>query len=96
MLGVLSSGSPPPGGDIGNQRLETIDPNSQIDPVRMDFDPLDQKLQHPGLLGGEQFVPQRIKVLESLANVGLNQPLTLVAGSPPGYACGGKGKARPR
>ena len=50
----------------------------------MDFDPLDQKLQCPGLFGGEQFVPQRVQTLQRFSNIGLIEPVTLVAGGPPG------------
>jgi hypothetical protein len=48
----------------------------------MDFDPLDQKLEHPGLLGREQFVPQRIETLQGLTNIGLNKPVAYVKPSP--------------
>ena len=42
-----------------------------IQPAKADIDPLHQQLHDAGLLGGKQFVPERIKMHQGCAGLGL-------------------------
>lgn len=61
-------------------------PQSQLEPVRLEVNPLDQQLDDAGLLGGEQFLPKWVQPLQPLANHRLRQPDTFRRlGAPRGH-----------
>ena len=51
--------------------LEAVDAEPDVQPVRADVDALDQQRHDARLLGGEEFVPQRVELLQGRAGVGL-------------------------
>ena len=59
--------------------LQAIDAQLQVQPVRVNLDALDEKLENARLLGGEQLVPHRIEAQQRLAHLGLGSSRTIRA-----------------
>ncbi len=55
---------------FAREAAKTIDAQSNVQPVRADIHALDQQRHDARLLGGEEFVPQRVELLECRAGVG--------------------------
>jgi hypothetical protein len=47
---------------------QTLRPETQLQPIRLEVYSLDQQLHDAGLLGGEQLVPQWVQVLQRFAD----------------------------
>ena len=50
---------------------EAVHPEPDVQPVRADVHALDQQRHDARLLGGEEFVPKRVELLQCRARVGL-------------------------
>ena len=55
---------------INQKPSEAVHPEPEVEPVRADIDALNQQRDNARLLGGEEFVPQRIELLQGRACVG--------------------------
>jgi hypothetical protein len=57
---------PPAASDFPHQPRERVRPEADLDALRPHVDPLDQQLDDPRLLGGEQLLPQRFELQQRL------------------------------
>ena len=84
---------------LAREAAEAIDTEPDVEPIRAEIDALDQQRHDARLLGGEEFVPQRIELLQSGAGVGLGDVVGM--GAPPStclprFLAGGKPRATGR
>ena len=59
------------GQHLACQTAEAVHAEPDVQAVRADVNALDQQRHDAGLLGGEEFVPQRVELLQGRAGVGL-------------------------
>jgi hypothetical protein len=84
----LPSGCPPDfrldRAKVRDQLGQSLVPHADVGAVRGNIDPVNQQMHDPRLLGREQLVPERVKSVQRITNIGFAKAIQRSPGGAPG------------